>query len=316
MSPATPNAPGLPSSRANHGSPANPAHQTLREIPRTTLPGVPILVLCLGGIVGLIAAVIYGASHAIVPLAVFAVLALVFDLFCLPGFFSVQPNEARALTLFGRYAGSVRETGLRWANPFFSKRRVSLRVRNFESEKLKVNDKDGNPVDIAAVVVWKVVDTAEALFHVDNYENFVHVQSESALRQMASHYAYDAHQEGEVALRSHTGEIAEKLKSEIQERLAQAGVEVVEARITHLAYAQEIAHAMLQRQQASAVIAARSKIVDGAVGMVEMALDQLEKKKIVELDGERRAAMVSNLLVVLCSEHSSSPVLNVGTLYS
>jgi len=247
---------------------------------------------------------------------VLGILALITDLICLLGLFSVQPNEARALTLFGRYVGSVRETGLRWANPFLSKRRVSLRVRNFESEKLKVNDKDGNPVDIAAVVVWKVVDTAEALFHVDNYENFVHVQSESALRHMASHYAYDAHQEGEIALRSHTGEIAEKLKSEIQERLLQAGVEVVEARITHLAYAQEIAHAMLQRQQASAVIAARSRIVDGAVGMVEMALAQLEQKKIVELDGERRAAMVSNLLVVLCSEHSSSPVLNVGTLYS
>jgi regulator of protease activity HflC (stomatin/prohibitin superfamily) len=310
MSQAAPNVSGLPSHRAN------PTHQTMREIPRATAPGVPALVLGVGGIPALIAMVIYAGFHGIVPLVVFGVLALLFDLFCLPGLFSVQPNEARVLTLFGRYVGSVRETGLRWANPFYSKRRVSLRVRNFESEKLKVNDKDGNPVDIAAVVVWKVVDTAEALFHVDNYENFVHVQSESALRNMASHYAYDAHQEGEVALRSHTGEIAEKLKSEIQERLAQAGVEVVEARITHLAYAQEIAHAMLQRQQASAVIAARSKIVDGAVGMVEMALAQLEAKKIVELDGERRAAMVSNLLVVLCSEHSSSPVLNVGTLYS
>jgi regulator of protease activity HflC (stomatin/prohibitin superfamily) len=245
-----------------------------------------------------------------------ALLAVPVTVVLLIGLFSVAPNQARVLTIFGRYVGTVHETGLRWANPFMMKRAVSLRVRNFESEKLKVNDKDGNPVDIAAVVVWKVVDTAEALFHVDNYENFVKVQSESALRHMASHYAYDAHQEGEVALRSHTGEIAEKLRTEIQDRLAQAGVEVIEARITHLAYAQEIAHAMLQRQQASAVIAARSKIVDGAVGMVEMALAQLEAKKIVELDGERRAAMVSNLLVVLCSEHSSSPVLNVGTLYS
>jgi regulator of protease activity HflC (stomatin/prohibitin superfamily) len=245
-----------------------------------------------------------------------ALLAVPVTVVLLLGLFSVAPNQARVLTIFGRYVGTVHETGLRWANPFMQKRAVSLRVRNFESEKLKVNDKDGNPVDIAAVVVWKVVDTAEALFHVDNYENFVKVQSESALRHMASHYAYDAHQEGEVALRSHTGEIAEKLRNEIQDRLAQAGVEVIEARITHLAYAQEIAHAMLQRQQASAVIAARSKIVDGAVGMVEMALAQLESKKIVELDGERRAAMVSNLLVVLCSEHSSSPVLNVGTLYS
>ena len=302
-----------PPAHAPFGTP--PTHE-MRERPKTTAAGIPVLLLLLGSLIALLILIPYSGVHGMIPLLVFCIVALIFVIFCLPGLFSVQPNEARALTLFGRYVGSVRETGLRWANPFFSKRRVSLRVRNFESEKLKVNDKDGNPVDIAAVVVWKVVDTAEALFHVDNYENFVHVQSESALRQMASHYAYDAHQEGEVALRSHTGEIAEKLKSEIQERLSQAGVEVVEARITHLAYAQEIAHAMLQRQQASAVIAARSKIVDGAVGMVEMALDQLEKKKIVELDGERRAAMVSNLLVVLCSEHSSSPVLNVGTLYN
>jgi regulator of protease activity HflC (stomatin/prohibitin superfamily) len=288
----------------------------MRELPYTPIAGVPVLVLGLGALIPLIFMTVSAAVNGEVVVVVLGVAAFVVDMVCLPGLFTVQPNEARALMLFGRYVGTVRETGLRWANPFLTKRRVSLRVRNFESEKLKVNDKDGNPVDIAAVVVWKVVDSAEALFHVDNYENFVHVQSESALRHMASHYAYDAHQEGEVALRSHTGEIAEKLKSEIQERLAQAGVEVVEARITHLAYAQEIAHAMLQRQQASAVIAARSKIVDGAVGMVEMALAQLEAKKIVELDGERRAAMVSNLLVVLCSEHSSSPVLNVGTLYS
>ena len=316
MSQTTPNTPGQPSPRANHGSTANPVHQTMRERPFPTTPGVPVLVIGLAAVIPLIFLIVSSAVHGNVPLVVLGVAAFVCDVICLPGLFSVQPNEARALMLFGRYVGTVRETGLRWANPFLTKRRVSLRVRNFESEKLKVNDKDGNPVDIAAVVVWKVVDSAEALFHVDNYENFVHVQSESALRHMASHYAYDAHQDGEVALRSHTGEIAEKLKSEIQERLLQAGVEVVEARITHLAYAQEIAHAMLQRQQASAVIAARSKIVDGAVGMVEMALAQLEAKKIVELDGERRAAMVSNLLVVLCSEHSSSPVLNVGTLYS
>ena len=316
MSPSTPNAQSLPSSPANPGSRAHPVHQTMRERPHATSPGVPVLVIGLAALIPLVFLIVSSAVHGNVPLVVLGVAAFVIDVVCLPGLFSVQPNEARALMLFGRYVGTVRETGLRWANPFLTKRRVSLRVRNFESEKLKVNDKDGNPVDIAAVVVWKVVDTAEALFHVDNYENFVHVQSESALRHMASHYAYDAHQEGEVALRSHTGEIAEKLKSEIQERLLQAGVEVVEARITHLAYAQEIAHAMLQRQQASAVIAARSKIVDGAVGMVEMALAQLEAKKIVELDGERRAAMVSNLLVVLCSEHSSSPVLNVGTLYS
>jgi regulator of protease activity HflC (stomatin/prohibitin superfamily) len=278
--------------------------------------GLLMLFVSLGLLFGGIAAAIAsGVARAPIGL-VAAILAILGSFFLFPGLFSVQPNEARVLTLFGRYVGTVHETGLRWANPFMVKRRVSVRVRNFESEKLKVNDKDGNPVEIAAVVVWKVVDTAEALFHVDNYENFVHVQSESALRNLASHYAYEVHQEGETALRSHTGEIAEKLKAEIQERLAQAGVEVIEARITHLAYAQEIAHAMLQRQQASAVIAARQKIVDGAVGMVEMALEQLEQKKIVELDGVRRAAMVSNLLVVLCSEHSSSPVLNVGTLYN
>ncbi len=291
-------------------------HQTMQEIVRATAPGVPALLLAIVSLISLILLIAFTASHGLFEFLIPCVLALPVVVILMVGLFSVAPNEARVLLLFGRYVGSVRDTGLRWANPFLTKRRVSLRVRNFESEKLKVNDKDGNPVDIAAVVVWKVVDSAEALFHVDNYENFVHVQSESALRQMASHYAYDPHQEGEVALRSHTGEIAEKLRSEIQERLAQAGVEVIEARITHLAYAQEIAHAMLQRQQASAVIAARAKIVDGAVGMVEMALDQLEAKKIVELDGERRADMVSNLLVVLCSEHSSSPVLNVGTLYS
>ena len=278
--------------------------------------GLRMLFLALLLVFGAIALFITAATTRLFFLVVPGILAIPTAILILPGLFSVQPNEGRVLTLFGRYMGTVRDTGLRFANPFARKARVSLRVRNFESEKLKVNDKDGNPVDIAAVVVWKVVDTAEALFHVDNYENFVHVQSESALRHMASHYAYDAHGEDEVALRSHTGEIAEKLKVEIQDRLTKAGVEVVEARITHLAYAQEIAHAMLQRQQASAVIAARQKIVDGAVGMVEMALEQLERKKIVELDDERRAAMVSNLLVVLCSEHSSSPVLNVGTLYS
>jgi regulator of protease activity HflC (stomatin/prohibitin superfamily) len=289
---------------------------SVREQPIAVRSGLQMLfvnlLLFFGGVAVVIASAVARNGWGVLP----GVLSVVLALFLLPGLFSVQPNEARVLTLFGRYVGTVHETGLRWANPFAIKRRVSLRVRNFESEKLKVNDKDGNPVEIAAVVVWKVVDTAEALFHVDNYEDFVHVQSESALRNLATHYPYDAHQEGEIALRSHTSEIAEKLKAEIQDRLSQAGVEVIEARITHLAYAPEIAHAMLQRQQASAVIAARQKIVDGAVGMVEMALEQLERKKIVELDGERRAAMVSNLLVVLCSEHSSAPVLNVGTLYN
>ncbi len=208
----------------------------------------------------------------------------------LAGLFTVGPNEAKVLQLFGNYQGTVREPGLRWVNPFYTKRKLSLRVRNFESERLKVNDLAGNPIEIAAVVVWKVVDTAEALFHVDNYDNFVHVQSESALRSMALSYPYDAHVEGEISLRSHTAEIAEHLKTEIQERLSQAGVQVLEARISHLAYAPEMAHAMLQRQQASAVIAARQKIVEGAVGMVEMALERLSHQKIVDLDNDKKAA--------------------------
>jgi regulator of protease activity HflC (stomatin/prohibitin superfamily) len=202
---------------------------------------------------------------------------------------------------------------LRIANPFYTKASVSLRVRNFETEKLKVNDKDGNPIEIAAVVVWKVVDTAEAIFHVDNYEHFVHVQSESALRALATGYAYDSHADSEISLRSHTGEVAAKLQVEIQERLAQAGVQVIEARISHLAYAPEIAAAMLQRQQANAIIAARQKIVEGAVGMVQMALQMLSEHNIVHLDEEKKAAMVSNLLVVLCSDRGAQPVVQTTT---
>ena len=234
---------------------------------------------------------------------------------CLGGFFVVNPNEGRLLQLFGAYRGTVKESGLRWANPFLTKRKVSMRVRNFESDKLKVNDESGNPIEIAAVVVWKVVDTAEAIFHVDDYVNFVHVQSEAALRNLATGYPYDAHVEGEIALRSHTAEIADQLRKEIQARLDQAGVEVIEARISHLAYAPEIASAMLQRQQASAIIAARQMIVDGAVGMVEMALKRLEADNIIDLDDERKAAMVSNLLVVLCGDKATQPVLNTGTLH-
>lgn len=231
------------------------------------------------------------------------------------GFFVVQPNYAQVLQLFGRYVGSAKDAGLWWANPLFTKRRVSLRVRNFETGKLKVNDHNSNPIEIAAVVVWQVVDTAEAVFEVDDYDNYVHVQSEAALRGLANQYPYDAHEEGQMALASHTADIAEKLKGEIQERLAKAGVRVLEARISHLAYAPEIASAMLRRQQASAIIAARQKIVDGAVGMVEQALQQLSQKQIVRLDEERKAAMVSNLLVVLCSEQATQPVVNAGTLY-
>ena len=232
------------------------------------------------------------------------------------GLTPVNPNEARAVVLFGRYRGSLREQGLVWINPFTDRPKVSVRVRNFETSKLKVNDKDGNPIEIAAVVVWKVTDTAEALFEVDSYENFVTVQAESALRNLATSHPYDAHEDGQTSLRANPADVAEQLKSEIQERLEKAGVEVTEARISHLAYAPEIANAMLRRQQANAVIAARQRIVEGAVGMVEMALEQLSAKQVVELDEERKAQMVSNLLVVLCSEHETQPVLNTGTLYA
>jgi len=235
---------------------------------------------------------------------------------CLFGLFVVNPNEGRVLQLFGAYVGTVKEPGLRWTVPFYTRKRVSLRVRNFESGHLKVNDLDGNPIELAAVVVWKVVDTAEAVFVVDSYENYVHVQSESALRNMATSYPYDAHEEGKVSLRGNTAEIAEHLKAEIQERLSKAGVEVIEARISHLAYAPEIASAMLQRQQAGAIIAARTRIVEGAVTMVQMALDRLAADHIVDLDEEKKAAMVSNLLVVLCGHGSAQPIINTGTLYT
>jgi len=243
-------------------------------------------------------------------------LANVAVLICYKGFFMVHPNQAKVLQLFGTYVGSVRQTGLRWANPFYSKEPVSLRVRNFESGQMKVNDSSGNPVDIAAVVVWKVVDSAEAVFEVDDYESFVHIQSEAALRNMATSYAYEAHGGEEIALRSHPQAIAEKLREEVQDRLDRAGVEVIEARISHLAYAPEIASAMLKRQQAQAIVAARRTIVDGAVGMVKMALHELEAQDVVELDEERKANMVSNLLVVLCGEENAQPVLNTGSLYN
>jgi regulator of protease activity HflC (stomatin/prohibitin superfamily) len=244
-----------------------------------------------------------------------AVLLMLASILGLAGLFIVNPNEGKVLQLFGDYRGTARKPGLRWTNPFYSKKKVSVRTRNFETGKLKVNDKAGNPVEIAAVVVWKVVDTAEALFNVDDYINFVHVQSESALRNLATHYAYVADHEGEMALSSHTSEISGGLAKEIQERLEQAGVNVLEARISHLAYSPEIASAMLQRQQASAVVAARFKIVEGAVGMVEHALEMLAQRGVIELDGERKAAMVSNLLVVLCGDRHPQPVINAGSLY-
>jgi regulator of protease activity HflC (stomatin/prohibitin superfamily) len=227
----------------------------------------------------------------------------------------VNPNQARVVTLFGVYKGSIKHAGFWWVNPLTARRQLSLRVRNFESGKLKVNDHDGNPIEIAAVVVWRIVETFEAAFNVDDYEHFVHVQTEAAVRILATTYSYDSHEDGKLSLRSSVSEISERLRHEIQERLAKAGIDVIEARISHLAYAPEIAGAMLRRQQASAVIAARTRIVEGAVGMVEMALDEISRKGVVQLDEERKAAMVSNLLVVLCSERGVEPVVNTGTLY-
>jgi len=243
-----------------------------------------------------------------------ALLALAF--ICLPGLFVVNPNRARVLILFGKYIGTVKEAGFWFANPFAVKTPISLRIRNFETAKLKVNDAHSNPIEIAAIVVWKVVETAEALFEVDNYEEYVRMQSESALRALAQSYPYDAHEAGAVALSTHTAEVSKGLLEALHDRLGKAGVEVTESRISHLAYSPEIASAMLQRQQASAIIAARSKIVEGAVSMVENALELLSRKGVVHLDEERKAAMVSNLLVVLCGERAAQPVLNTGTLYT
>jgi len=291
----------------------------IRETERSTVPGglmaVVVLVVYAVAIYGLISSAMaleHGGGW--LPLVAFIVLT-VLNSVALGGFLVVNPNEAKVLQLFGSYVGTTKKPGLQWTNPFYSMKRISLRVRNFESQHLKVNDKEGNPIEIAAVVVWRVVDTAEASFEVDNYENYVHIQSEAAVRNLATSYPYDSHDEQVMSLRGQTAAIAEHMKTEIQERLAKAGVEVIEARISHLAYAPEIAGAMLQRQQAGAIIAARQRIVEGAVGMVEMALDMLSSKEIVRLDEERRAAMVSNLLVVLCGERGAQPVLNTGTLY-
>jgi hypothetical protein len=292
-----------------------------------SLPGIATFVILVAAAVLLVGLMIWYISQVLVPagesvgiaeLAGITLIVVAFIAVCIGfgGLTPVNPNEARALVFVGHYAGTLREQGLHWVNPFTTRKRISVRVRNFETSKLKVNDFDGNPIEIAAIVVWKVTDTAEALFEVDDYENFVHVQAESALRNLAMTHPYDTHRDDQRALRSNPVEIADQLRTEIQDRLAKAGVEVIEARISHLAYAPEIANAMLRRQQANAVIAARSRIVEGAVGMVEMALEQLSSKGVVELDEERKAQMVSNLLVVLCSEHETQPVVNTGTLYA
>jgi len=287
----------------------------IRERELGALPGLPMALLFFVVLCGLVYALISSAAEGSVVWIVALSIAILLDVLLFMGLFVVNPNEGRVLQLFGDYVGTVKRPGLRWASPLYTKRRISQRVRNFESARLKVNDRDGNPIEIAAVAVWRVVDTAEAVFHVDDYQNFVKVQTEAAVRNLATSYTYDAHLEGDMSLRGNTAEVAEHMKKEIQERLATAGVEVIEARISHLAYAPEIAQAMLQRQQAGAIIAARQRIVEGAVGMVEMALDLLSKREILEFDNERKAAMVSNLLVVLCGERATQPVINTGTIY-
>jgi len=287
----------------------------IREVKKDSAPGIVILLVLLVVMAAAITAIAWSGSTGVFAVVPVAAVVFALSVFLLIGLFTVSPNQGRVLQLFGAYRGTAREPGLRWANPFYTKRAISLRIRNFETAKLKVNDKRGNPVEIASVVVWRVVDTAEAAFQVDNYENYVHVQSEAALRNLATGYPYDAHKEGEVALSSHTAEISAKLKTEIQDRLEKAGVEVIETRVSHLAYSPEIAAAMLRRQQAAAVVAARQTIVEGAVGMVENALDMLAAKKVIDLDEERKATMVSNLLVVLCSEQNTQPVVNTGSLY-
>ena len=294
----------------------------MKEIPYRSLPGIPFLLALL--VVSVLAGWLFftgigpnpktqGVASGL-PIIAGIVVGLIAFL-SLIGLYTVQPNQAAVLSLFGKYVGTVKDNGLRWNNPFFSKKKVSQRVRNFESGRLKVNELDGSPIEIAAVIVWQVVDASEAVYNVDDYESFVHIQAESAVRTMATSYPYDQHHDGQLALRSHAAEVSQHLRDELQERLADAGIHVIDARISHLAYAPEIAQAMLQRQQASAVIAARTLIVAGAVGMVEMALAELEKNGVVQLDEERKAAMVSNLLVVLCGDRGPQPVLNTGSLY-
>lgn len=289
----------------------------MKESAIPSLPGIPMLPAAVAAIcAGLYQLVLNPTPLRFEPwLALGAVFLIAAGVLLAVGLYMVEPNQSAVLSLFGRYVGTVREEGLRWSNPFCAKRKLSLRVRNFESGKLKVNDLEGSPIEIAAVIVWQVADSAEAVYNVDDYESFVHIQSEAALRAMATSYPYDASEEGQVALRSHPQEISLHLQEQIAERLGKAGVKVIEARISHLAYAPEIAQAMLQRQQANAVIAARTRIVAGAVSMVEMALTELERNGSVRLDEERKAQMVSNLLIVLCGDRGPQPVVNAGSLY-
>ncbi|MFK8013089.1 MAG: SPFH domain-containing protein [Marinicellaceae bacterium] len=277
--------------------------------------GLTMLFVLLGLLVLDIVLVAFAGNNRIVPLMIVSIVLIPVILVMFFGLFMVHPNQSKVLQLFGKYVGTVKDTGLRWANPFYSKVAVSVKVRNFESGQLKVNDSAGNPIEIATVVVWKVVDTAEAIFEVDDYESFVQIQTEAALRNLSSAHPYESHNGEKITLRSSPQEISELLQKEVQDRLDKAGVKVIEARISHLAYAQEIAASMLKRQQAQAIVSARTQIVEGAVGMVEIALEQLSKRNVIELDNERKAAMVSNLLVVLCGEENAQPIVNSGSLY-
>jgi len=286
-----------------------------RESDYRASSGLPALLLLLVIMAVSVAGLIKGGNQQSIPVVATAVVALIVASIALGGLFIVNPGDAKALVLFGDYKGTVKKAGFWFANPFLTKKRISLRVRNFETSKLKVNDSRANPIEIAAIVVWKVVETAEALFEIDDYQKYVAVQSESAVRAVAQGYPYDSHADNELSLSTHTAEVSLALQKALQERLARAGVEIIEARISHLAYAQEIAQAMLRRQQATAIIAARYKIVEGAVGMVENALEMLTHKNIVQFDEERKAQMVSNLLVVLCSERDASPIVNAGSIH-
>ena len=286
-----------------------------REILRKAIPGLPVTfaLLAATAVTGLM--IYAGVANRSFGAIAGGVGTLLVILVLFAGLFTVEPNEAKVLQLFGTYTGTIRQQGLFFANPFFTKKRITLRARNFETTRLKVNDNRSNPVEIAAIVVWRVIDSAEALFEVENVETYVMTQSESALRALASKYPYDAHEAGEVSLSVNPDEIAHELSNQLTERFAKAGVEVIESRVSHLAYAPEIAGVMLQRQQASAMIAARTKIVEGAVGMVDMALQMVTERGMAKLDDERRAAMISNLLVVLCGERGAQPILNAGTIY-
>ncbi|AJC56225.1 SPFH domain-containing protein [Streptomyces sp. 769] len=313
--------PATPTPAAPADAPEMPAPQVRERAAHSIPGGLALLLTVLGVALGVVVIVVGGITGnngnkaAAIPLVLVGILLLVGSLFCMTGVKMVAPGEARVIQLFGRYVGTIRNDGLRWVNPLTSARSISTRIRNHETSVLKVNDAYGNPIELAAIVVWKVEDTAQALFEVDDFLEFVATQTEAAVRHIAIEYPYDAHDEGDLSLRGNAEEITEKLAVELTARVQAAGVQIIETRFSHLAYAPEIASAMLQRQQAGAVVAARQQIVEGAVGMVESALERINEQGIVELDEERKAAMVSNLMVVLCGDRAAQPVLNAGSLY-